>query len=168
MTLAELYKTVRSSNRVDWNVIDCWGGASSGPSYRNWFSQRQSKDSVWLEHQSHPMVGAYRGDVAISVAWGLNVAKYSEPWMDDFPDKDGSRHLIDLFYMGALVARHSYLSVDGARASLPIPELDGLTVPAAYSELVRLIDSLEARVTQYDDYFRRAGFRETNESWPGA
>jgi hypothetical protein len=167
MTLAQLYKTVLSSNRTEWNVISCWGGLS-GPSYCDWFSQRQSKDSVWLEHQGYPMVAAYRGDLSITMAWGLNIGKLSEPWMNDFVDKDSSRHLIDLFYMGVLVARHTYVSVDGARASLPIPATGGLTVPAAHSALVRLIDSLGAQVSQYDEYFRRAGFRETDESWPDA
>jgi hypothetical protein len=158
MTLDELYRTVTGSARDDWNVMICGGGA--GPSYRDRFSQVEIGGRIWLEYDSYGMVAVYRPDLSISLAWGFAVGTVTEPWLH-FADPEGRRCLVDLFYMGTLVDRRSYISVDGGRASLPTPEdREGvLTVPSRHSALVRLIDSLENRESRYDEYFQRAGFK---------
>jgi hypothetical protein len=158
MTLDELYRTVTGSARDDWNVMICGGVA--GPSYRDRFSQVEIGGRIWLEYDSYGMVAAYRSDLSISLAWGYAVGTVVEPWLR-FADPEGRRCLVDLFYMGTLVDRRSYISVDGGRASLPMPEDRGgvPTVARRDSALVRLIDSLGNRESRYEEYFRRAGFQ---------
>ena len=43
---------------------------------------------------------------------------------------------------------------------------DSLTVPKGYASLIRLIDELGLRTSDYASYFKRAGFSEVDSGWP--
>lgn len=162
MTLQELMQRIVMSSPGDWHRI---GGF---PSYRDKFTLHSSADSRWVEVEPHDAVAAYKPDVSITMAWGITVhADFQEPWANKFPDPSASSHLVDVFYNGALVFRTLYVSVDGARAMVPLSRSrDELVVPAPYYAFVTLLDSLSVHVSRASDYFDRAGLRIIDAPWP--
>ena len=172
MTLDELINLVTSSNPQDWYTTVCWG-ADSGPSYRdhfNFFQVYEGQSNV-LVAKAHPLVACYKPDLSVTLAWGLDEnPHFEEPWANGFPDPKAASHYIDIFYNNALVFRTLYVSVDGGRAYLPLPEgPDELVVPRPYNALIRLIDHIGGtRISEYDTYFRRAGFQVVEGVWPSA
>jgi hypothetical protein len=169
MTLAELFTKILSSNPGDWNVIPCAGGGS-GPSYGSKFTFADERDGqrFVLDEDSHSSVAAFRPDLSITMAWGLSHSDdFEEPWANGFPDKRASSSFFDVFYNNALVYRGVYVMVDGGRAKLPLPKSRAdLVVPVRYSFLVRLLDQLDGYSTDYTDYFRRAGFKNSEVECP--
>jgi hypothetical protein len=82
MTLDEILNTVAGSTRDDWNIIHCWGG---GPSFLDSFSVWTGGADRWgLEHDQHGIRAAYRPDVSLGVAYGL-----------DYMREDGKPLLLD-------------------------------------------------------------------------
>src|ERR1041384_6977154 len=65
--------------------------------------------------------------------------------------------------------RNMFLSMAVAQ-NLPLPESpDELSVPRAYNALIRLIDHIGGtRISEYDTYFRRAGFQVVEGIWPSS
>jgi hypothetical protein len=169
MTLDELIILVTSSDPEDWHTTVCWG-ADSGPSYRDHFNFYRVYDgqSNVLFAKAHSLVACYKPDISVTMAWGLDAMTDLEvPWAKKFPDPKAASHYIDLFYNNALVFRTEYVSVDGGRANLPLP--DELSVPRAYNALIRLVDHIGVtRISEYDTYFRRAGFQVVEGAWPSS
>jgi len=175
MNLAEYSQRIVESSIEDWNLITCWG-FSSGPSYLD-------RSSVWtdgkdrflnLEIKSHSMVASFKHDLSISMAWGLQSnPDFKEEWANKFPDPQASSSFIDFFYQGVLIFRELYVSVDGARCRLPLPDREfddqtnqviRLTVPRDKHEFFQLFDSMES-LSDFDNYFVRAGFEIVNTPW---
>lgn len=168
MTLQELFTTILRSNVDDWNVIAC-GGVTGGPSYRSrlWFHVSDGM-RMSLEEESHQSVAAYKPDLSITMAWGLDCARdLREKWANAFPVPRASSHFADAFYNGALVYRSLYVVADGGRIKLPKPPLspEMLEVPVDYSRFVHLLNRLEGQIG-YEDYFQRAGLLTIAEDWP--
>jgi hypothetical protein len=160
MTLDELLNLVSMSTRDDWNIVTCWG-SGSGPSYRSRpsYEVEEMSDEV-MRSDEHGMVAAYRHDLAVTLAWGITSRlKFKERWANQFDDPDATSNFADLFYNGALVHREIFVVVDGGRAYLPLPSKAGGTeVDRRRRDFVRLLDNLEGRVSEFDRYFREAGF----------
>ena len=175
MTLQEILNIITASEPDQWNSIACWG-ASSGPSYRYQivdFEVYEGQKNV-LRTKDHSIVAAFTPDVSITMAWGLGCNEdFKEVWANKFPDPRASSHYVDIFYNGAMVFRDLYVSVDGGRAKLPLPERkiddDGkvlsLEVPVGEHKLIRLVDSLGGYISQFDSYFKRAEFSLSNKDW---
>jgi hypothetical protein len=181
MTLDELLTCCAASTPADWNTITAWG-ARSGPSYLDRFMPvekgRPDGDTVYeLQHEQHGMRASYEPDLAISIAWGLDLSPslspvdgprtFNEDWATGFPDPEATAHFLDFFYYGTLVEREVYVNVD-ARCNLPLPrkEFDGegsdaklkaLTITPWQQSFFRTLNALETTV-DYDSYLRRAGF----------
>jgi hypothetical protein len=173
MTLDEYLEVVAHSGPNDWNTITAWG-ANSGPSYRDQFSPGEYDGQYQLQHHEHSMRAAYKPNLGITIAWGLDRTshrpnEFSEPWHQDFPDSGASAHFVDFFYNGDLVHREVYVDVDGGRANLPLPHRDfdsetgdRPTVTAYWItrwqyEFFKTLDQLE-RSSDFDSYLQRAGF----------
>jgi hypothetical protein len=169
MKFHDLLRLIVDSQADQWHTITCWG-AGSGPSYKDRFEfwNTYNAQANVLKADSHSNSAVFREDVAISLAWGLQAdATFAEPWATTFPDPKASRDFVDVFYNNSLVYRDTYIVVDGGRACLPMPEsADSLTVPRGYASLIRLIDELGLRTSDYDSYFKRAGFSEVDTGWP--
>jgi hypothetical protein len=169
MTLKGLFTAILSSNVDDWNLISC-AGPGGGPSYRSrfWFIVRDGVQ-LTLEEASHQVVAAYKSDLSITMAWGLDCERdFGERWAQAaFPASRASSHHADVFYGGALVYRTLYVTLDGGRTKLPKPPLspDILEVPVDYSRFIHLLNRLEGHV-DYEDYFQRAGLLTIAEDWP--
>jgi hypothetical protein len=159
MRLDEVLTAVRGSATSHWNKMSCWG-AGCGPSYRYQFAVSESHNqpnSVFID--SHPYAAAYRPNLSITMAWGLDSNKnFREEWANQFPDPQASSEFVDIVFNGALVFRLMYVTVDGGRAFLPLPEPNGATVSEEEYDLVRVIHELTNGVP-FDDYFSRAKFQ---------
>ena len=124
MNLREYASAIKETTERDWNIITCWG-FSAGPSYLE-------RSSVWttgkgeisnIEVESQGMVTALKTNLSISIAWGITSnPDFKEEWANQFPDPSASSHMVDFFYNGSLVFRDIYVSVDGGRCSLPLPD----------------------------------------------
>lgn len=158
MTLQQVLQTITNSSNTDWNMISCWG-ADSGPSYRDRFEFYEVRDGSQdvLTVESHTNVAAFRDDVAITLAWGLEHRKsYNAPFSDRWPDTHVSSFFVDVFYNGALIDREVLISVDGGRAYLPAPNNLGV-VKGIAKEIARLVDSMVRR-SEFDRYFEESEF----------
>jgi hypothetical protein len=79
-------------------------------------------------------VAVYRNDVnlRLEIDWSDEKAQcndFKAPWANCYPDKRASGHWIEIFYsVSHIISMRSILvSVDGARATLPIPRQKGVT-----------------------------------------
>jgi len=175
MNLQEYASSIIDSTKGDWNIITCWG-FSAGPSYL-------ARSSVWttgkgefsnMEVESQGMVASLKTNLSISIAWGITSnPDFKEDWANMFDDPSASSHIIDFFYNGSLVFRDIYVSVDGARCSLPLPDRDfddkthkvrRHTVPKDKYSFFRMFDGFE-QVSDFDGYFDRAGFEIVDSPW---
>jgi hypothetical protein len=171
MTLDELLETVARSNRSDWRMESCWG-ARSGPSYRDHFSEGLDGEVVV---DSHSNIAAYKPDLSITIAWGLDCSdNFGEEWTKNFTTPEASSSYLDFFYNNALVFRDVFVTVDGARARLPVPKIEwdsdrknitGYTVPLRRYKIIRLLDSME-KISEFDYYFEQSEFTLTEGEWP--
>src|SRR5680860_1730819 len=124
MNLKEYSKMIIGSTKEDWNLITCWG-FGAGPSYLE-------RSSVWttnenkfsnMEVESQGMVASFKHDLSISMAWGISSnPDFKEEWANKFSEHHASSGFVDFFHNGALVFRDIYVSVDGARCRLPLPD----------------------------------------------
>lgn len=172
MTLEELLETIAESSTDEWWHEACWG-AHSGPSYRDHLEE-ESEHLITVK--SHSDIAVYKPDISITIAWGLDCMEtFKAEWVKKWYDSSASSSFVDVFYNNALVYRERYVTVDGARANLPIPrqKLDAtkekvmaLTVPRGRRNFIRLLDSF-GRISSFDEYFGDAGFTIVDdEPWP--
>ncbi len=163
MRFDDYMNEVLNSSKHDWNVMTCWG-FGSGPSYREQFEVAQrmtpSRDLLsTIDVKSHSMSAALRSNLAITIAWGLTSNEdFIEPWANSFPNPKASSSYVDFFYAGSMIYRDIYVTVDGGRVRLPLPDdRDGkLVAPSSYVELCRLLMSFEGAFDQLlDNYISR-------------
>jgi len=168
MKLEELVEMVVRSCCRDWHTITTWG-AGSGPSYRFQFESSSGVAGQHLAVDSHSMVAVFKEEVALTLAWGLvSNEGFDEDWVHSFADKHATSSFLDVFWGGSLVYRELYVTVDGGRVHLPLPDKhDGvLTAPESYCALVKLIQDLEGAGYDFDEYLERAKIKRTKVSWP--
>lgn len=172
MKFSDYVSEVLQSEKEDWNVIPCWG-SGTGPSYRDKFeiSTRIGPARSWeLEVLSHSHTAALKDNLAITIAWGLSANEdFQEPWANGFADPHATSSHVDFFYHGALVYRELYVTVDGGRVSLPLPEQRSgqLVVAENYAKVVALLNSLEGPYAdEFERYMTEAGIVRANEVWP--
>jgi len=111
-------------------------------------------------------------DVELSLAWGFTLNRdFKEEWANSFPDSSAASHLVDVTYGGTLVDRMIYVSVDGGRVMIPLPEpytredgTHGARVEKWRLNLVRTLHGLGGTVGwDFDDYFNRTGIEVVDE-----
>lgn len=94
----------------------------------------------------------------IRVRWdepGLHVKGFAEPWATEHPDPSANSYWYDLFYDGALIERFILVSVDGARAELPLPDPTSLEVEPLVYKVAQVFDELNT----LEDYMKRSGLK---------
>lgn len=126
MKYDDLRATIEKSRPSDWNGIHCWG-SGAGPAYReDWDKSTRGADNWQLHLRRHSHVAAYKADLGLTLAWGMEAhfdmkREMTPDWIKNFPLLDGvSYYLLDTFWNGSLVDRGMYASVD-AEAYLPLP-----------------------------------------------
>lgn len=82
----------------------------------------------WSVHSdTTKTVSSYKHDVNLRLEMrnddsGIQCTDFKEPWANKFPDRSATGYWCDLYYGSTHVARYVLVSVDGARALLPIPK----------------------------------------------
>ncbi|GAF88006.1 unnamed protein product, partial [marine sediment metagenome] len=74
-------------------------------------------------------------------------------WANKHPDPSANRRHYDIYYGASIVESFMLVSVDGARAVLPLPEAGSTTVPVKSYELARCVDDQNT----LDEYIGRSG-----------
>lgn len=173
MTLEEYKNLITTAVLDDWTKIGCWG-AGSGPSYRDAISvwTKGSGEFHNIEIESHAEIFSLKTNLLVSVACGLtHNDDFIEEWANSFPDKKASSSFVDFFYSNQLVYRDIYVSVDGGRCSIPLPEMrfdqsihevESLTVQREKYEFYRLLNGTGY---DYDSYMQRTGIVIVDEPW---
>lgn len=86
---------------------------------------------------------------------GLHIKGFDEPWAKKFPDPVAHSYWYELTYDGALIDRFIMVSVDGARAKLPLPNRNTLQVPLIAYRVAQIFD----QINTLDKYMERAALR---------
>lgn len=97
----------------------------------------------------------------IRVRWddeGVHVKDFKEPWANKHPDPSANSYWYNLSYDGALIDRFILVSVDGARAELPLPDRNTLEVDPLIYKIAEVFDSLST----LEEYMRRFGLSVKN------
>jgi hypothetical protein len=143
-----------------------------GPLYLDELGQVSSGDRHWIEVHHHHSIAVYRPDVSLRLAWGLKRDEHQDIDGWTWPDRSITRHLADAFWQGSLVARWTYLVVDGGRCYLPDPqreytqvgespldvEAGPWQVKASEIALTRVLNELAQRPAgEFDRYLRQSG-----------
>ena len=174
MQLLELEKIFEETSADDWEVI------SGGPSFLHGFqlTSIQQHEAQISDVEEHHSIAVLRGDIDVRIAWGYDPVfgrkeEYSYFQEHIFADPAVSLELGDVFYRGALVQRHWFLSVDGDRVLLPMPTArhkEGASAmssdPKDYEQFVtrrqinfaRLVNDLRETLAEFEEYLRRSGF----------
>ncbi|MBI3300931.1 MAG: hypothetical protein HYZ72_02475 [Deltaproteobacteria bacterium] len=175
MTLREYASRILASNHDDWTVNSCWG-FGSGPSYLDQIAVWTTGTGKFsnIEVHSHSVVASLKTDLSISLAWGFpHNPEFKEPWANKFPDSSASSAFVDFFYNGVLVFRDIYVSVDGGRCMIPLPDREfdkethqvrRLIVPRGKYSFFRLLDSFE-KVSDFNSYFEGTGIEIVDTPW---
>jgi len=78
---------------------------------------------------------------------------FRDEWVNKFPNKRARSYWYELLNDGALIERFILVSVDGARAELPLPKLDNLQVKKLDYKIAEIFDSTNT----LSDYMDMAG-----------
>lgn len=92
----------------------------------------------------------------IRVRWddeGVHVKDFNEPWANKHPDPKADSYWYNLSYDGALIDRFILVSVDGARAELPLPDPNTLKVEPLIYKIAEVFDTLNT----LKEYMRKSG-----------
>lgn len=171
----EEYKKVivNNSDKENWIINTCWG-FGSGPSYLNKFTVWNNGRGEFnnLEIESHGEIAVLKSNLSISIAWGLpHNNDFKEEWANKFPDPKATSSFIDFFFNGILVYRDIYVSVDGARAYIPLPkrDIDDKTyeVKRLYIEKERykFFELINLNTDNYHRYVKRCGIEFLDKAW---
>ncbi len=88
---------------------------------------------------------------------GTHNKNFKEPWANKHPDSKATSYWYNLSYDGSLIERYILVSVDGGRATLPLPNISTSKVkplPYKIAEIFDQIDSLK-------DYMQRSGLEKS-------
>lgn len=99
----------------------------------------------------------HRGDVNLRLETSIDDDhaqndNFMAPWANKFPDKTAKGWYVDLYYASTLIHRFVLVSVDGARAQLPLPRAGTQTVPLINYRVAQVFDSGDL-----GDYLIRSG-----------
>ncbi|MBO7127320.1 hypothetical protein J6W78_07205 [bacterium] len=176
MNLKDYENLIVGTTENDWTKIQCLG-FGSGPSYLNRFDVSEAVETEQacraqnLEIDSHNEYMSLKKDLLVSVAWGLIANdNFKEDWVSKFPNSQAESGFTDFFYSGVLVYRDTYVSVDGGRYIVPLPQpiLDSknnvqkLVITKQQYEFFKLLNSDE---TSFNSCLTRAGIETINGKW---
>jgi hypothetical protein len=113
MKLDDIRQIIAGSTAADWQEI------SGSRLFIYAFGEVVSADEHRVTVDYHHSLAVYREDVSLRLAWGLEEERDLEFDRVHFPYSQTRRAYADAFWQGALVARWTYLIVDGGRCYLP-------------------------------------------------
>ena len=124
-----------------------------------------------VEEGGHYYRAVYRPDVSVSIEWGAELVRdFKEDWTNRFIDSRASSHRVDVLYHGTIVFHSAYVSVDGARAYVPLGSLGSrghasvagtLQRVVSYWEyqFIELLHSFSHAPVEYKLHFDQSGYK---------
>ncbi len=97
----------------------------------------------------------------IRVRWddeGKHNDNFQEKWANKYPDPSASSYWYGLSYDGVLIERFILVSVDGARAELPLPDVNTLEVKPLTYKVAQIFDESNTLA----EYMHRSGLTVKN------
>lgn len=82
-----------------------------------------------------------------------------EDWATQHPDPTAYRVVYEIYYGSSFIEEKLLVSVDGHRATLPLPKVNTVLVSQADYHFASIIDQLNT----LDEYMSRAGLEVNNE-----
>lgn len=129
MSFEEILEFIPTTDsESDWNGIS-----------REWSSERFLREDPRLRFRAK-----YTDD-------GVQRKDYIEEWANKFPDKRATSYWYDLFYDGAFLDRFILVSVDGAKADIPPPDLGNMSITRLAYQVAKIHDTLD----NLDEYLAR-------------
>jgi len=118
----------------------------------------------WVRVHGNHEYAYCKADVNLRIVTSLNdddiqAKDFVEDWANGFSDARARGYFYNLYYGETLTHRFILVSVDGARAVLPLPDLSTMETSRAQWKAAEIFDSLGS----LDDYARRAGIRVGSE-----
>ena len=84
---------------------------------------------------------------------GIHNDDFREEWANCFPDRRARSNYCQLYYDNQPIEQFILVSVDGARATLPLPDIQTKKISKLYYQVAKIFDTLNT----LDDYMRMAG-----------
>ena len=84
---------------------------------------------------------------------GTHNENFQEPWANAHPDRSATSYWYNLSYDGSLIDRYILVSIDGSRATLPLPNLTTLKVKPLPYKVAEIFDRSDSLI----DYMNRSG-----------
>jgi hypothetical protein len=118
----------------------------------------QTDASQWKRVSGHHEYAFCEEDVLLRIESSLEgediqQSDFRDPWANSFPDSRASGYFYNLYYGPTLLHRFILVSVDGARASLPVPQINTKDVTQAQWKAAEIFNGLGT----LDEYAKRAG-----------
>jgi len=130
MTYQELIKTIRESEKEDWLFSDERGIYT----FKGDLNLRIERRDI--DHDNDKFSG--------------------EDWATKHPDPTAYRVIYEIFYGASFVEEKLLVSVDGHRATLPLPKVNTNEVSLEDYHFAEIVDQLDT----LQEYMRRAGLKE--------
>lgn len=125
------------------DIIQCILASDSKDDWRLYDETRYFKSNVNLRFQTNVFDRS-----------GVHREHFKEDWATNFPDPDATSYWHDLYYGATLLHRFILISVDGARASLPVSKSrQDFSVSTLNYKVAKIHDTLGT----LDQYMWRAG-----------
>jgi hypothetical protein len=159
MKLFEIRRSITETIDDHWSLIKV------GPLFNYALGTTGDVATVFGYHSVRAVLAA---DIDIAIEYGMSSDPldhrrvWTEEWAP-FADPEIHGEYCDVYYRDALVDRVELATVDGSRATLPVPlRRDGEWVALDWPyQLARLVDSFEGG-RDFEGYFSRSGIRK----WP--
>lgn len=175
MNHAAYFELIKKTSKQNWKPF-INGGYGAGPSYLQDLSVWTDGENAFknLEVKEHYARATCMDDLNMWFAWGYGCnSDFHESWTEIFPDRSASSSYIDFFYGCSLVHRELYVTVDGGRCSIPLPEktFDSNTnkvlsywISSERLEFYRILNELEG-CKDLDSYVQRANIKVETLPW---
>lgn len=107
----------------------------------------QTDATQWQRVSGNHEYAFCKEDINLRIVSGLEADDiqqddFREQWANDFPDSSARGYFYNLYYGSTLLHRFILASVDGARASLPVPQIGTMDVTQAQWKVAEIFDGL--------------------------
>ena len=145
-----------NSNPEDWLVLE-------GVQKTFYINDPKRKEEVTCEEASKTIL-VYKGDLNIRIEKETTFEEFNEDWTCKLPNPRAYRVIARFYYGCSLVEEKHFVSVDGHRAILPMPDpKDFKRVKYEDYRIARILNWNEALREGYFDVYIKDFEIETNE-----
>ncbi len=116
----------------------------------------ESSGDDWIKNDELG-VFTYKKDLSLRIERVAEDREFVEPWATKFPDKNARAIEYRVYYNNSFVDERLLVSVDGARAILPLPKsAKDLIVKKSNINFARIVNT----GSLFDNYLKQSEFKE--------